>query len=247
MRLDKLITYVIAILAVLIFGIAGTYILGQNGGFNVKITSLLDAAYFTIVTMSTIGYGDIYPVSNTAKIFVIILIIVGIGAFFTTIVALSGEFMNDRIAVLSGGVNRFEKRMLDKHVILIGSDTTNMYLSEKLAEKGERFIVVTIDPAIAERLKRQGYRAYVADATSDVEMKEFELAKAKAVVIDIKDSSRAIYALLVAKELATSAKIVVVAPTKDAEHHLRNIAGGKALIVNPSDIAASKISESIFK
>jgi Trk K+ transport system NAD-binding subunit len=80
-------------------------------------------------------------------------------------------------------------------------------------------------------------------------MKEFEPKKAKAIVIDIKDSSRAIYALLVAKELAGtgSTKIVVVAATQEGEHHLRNIAAGKAVIVNPSDIAASTINESIFK
>jgi len=247
MRITEVITYSAAVMAVLAFGIIGTYLIGQSGGFNVKINSLLDAVYFTVVTVSTIGYGDIYPVSATAKIFVIILIIFGIGVFFSTIVAVSGEFMNDRIEIFTGRVNRFEKRLLNKHVILIGSDVTNLYLAEKLAEKGERFIIITSDPTNADHLKRLGYRAYIADATSDDEMEEFELKKAKAIVIDVKDSSRAIYALLVAKDLASSVKIVVVAPTKDAEHHLRNIAAGKAVIINPADIAASTISDSIFK
>lgn len=247
MKLTEIVIYATVIILVLAFGIAGTYIIGQHGGFNVKINTLLDAAYFTIVTMSTVGYGDIYPVSATAKLFVMMLIIVGIGIFFGVIIAISGEFMNDRIAMFTGRVNRFEKRMLNKHVILIGSDTTNMYLAEKLAEKGERFIVITNEPEKADHLKRLGYTTYVADSTSDVEMNEFEPKKAKAIVIDVKDSSRAIYALLVAKELAGPAKIVVVAPTRDAEHHLRNIAGGKAVIVNPADIAASTISNSIFK
>ncbi len=247
MRLTEIIIYVSAIMLVLIFGIAGTYILGQHGGFNVKISNLLDAAYFTIVTMSTVGYGDIYPVSESAKLFVMALIVVGIGIFFGVIIALSGEFMNDRIEVLTGGVNRFEKRMLNKHVILIGSDVTNLYLAEKLADKEERFIIITSEQANAEHLKRLGYKAYVADCTSEVEMNEFAPKKAKAIVIDVKDSSRAIYALLVAKEVAGSTKIVVVAPSKDSEHHLRNIASGKAVIVNPADIAASTISNSIFK
>ena len=78
-------------------------------------------------------------------------------------------------------------------------------------------------------------------------MNEFEPKKAKAIVIDIKDSSRAIYSLLVAKDIAGSTKIVVVAPSQAAEHHLRNIAAGKAVIVNPADIAATTISNSIFK
>ena len=91
--------------------------------------------YFTIVTMSTIGYGDIYPVSAMAKVFVIILILVGIGVFFSTIVAVSGEFMNDRIEIFTGRVSKFEKRLLEKHVILVGSEMTNLYLAEKLTEK----------------------------------------------------------------------------------------------------------------
>ena len=148
---------------------------------------------------------------------------------------------------LAERVSSFEKRRLNKHIILIGSDTTNMYLAEKLTEKGEKFIIITSDPVRAESLKRMGYTAYVADSTSSAEMSEFEPKKAKAIIIDISDSSREIYALLVAKEVAGNCKIVVIAATKDVEHHLRNIAGGKATIVNPSDIAASTITSSIFK
>ncbi|MDE1768073.1 MAG: NAD-binding protein [Candidatus Micrarchaeota archaeon] len=245
--LTEIAAYVSALLTVLIFGIVGTYILGQHGGFNVRINSILDAAYFTIVTMSTIGYGDIYPVTPTAKVFVIVLVIGGLGIFLGSVAAITGEFMNRRIENLSGRLGSFEKRLMNKHIILIGSNTTNTYLAEKLSERNEKFIMITNDPTTSEHLKRLGYRAYVADSTSVVDMKEFEPSKAKALVIDLKDSSRAIYALLVAKELAGSSKIVVIAPTKDAEHHLRNIAAGRALVVNPADIAAKTISESIFK
>ena len=246
MKLMGIMIYLISLLAVLVFGIMGTYVLGQHGGFDVKITGWVDAAYFTVVTVSTLG-GDIYPVTTTAKIFVMVLIIVGLGVFFSAIVAIAGEFMNERIEMLTGRVSTFEKRSLNKHVILIGSGTTNLFLAEKLSDKNERFIVITNDPSNAEHMKKLGYRAYVADSTSDADLREFEPQRAKAIVIDLKDSSRTIYALLVAKELATNAKIVVVAPTKAAEHHLRNIAAGKAMIVNPADIAAGTISDSIFK
>ena len=247
MNFGRIYAYLTALAGVVAFGILGTLYFGQRGGFNVPISGIVEAAYFTTATMSTVGYGDIYPVSTSARIFVILLIIVGIGIFFGTIVAIFSDFMETRIENLTGRTSAFEKRAFNKHIILVGSNTTNMYLAEKLAERNERFIIITNEQEIADRLKKLGYRAYVADSTNEVDMREFEPKKAKAIVIDIEDSSRAIYALLVAKEIAGTAKIVVMAPTKAAEHHLRNIAAGKALVVNPSDIAASTINDTIFK
>ena len=246
-RISEMAAYILASLAILTFGILGTYVLGQHGGFNVPINSFLNATYFTVITLTTVGYGDIYPVTATAKLFVMVLVVTGFGVFLSTVAAVSGEFMTRRIEKLSGRLTSFEKRIMNRHIILIGSGTTNTYLGEKLLERNAKFIIITNDSAKADHLKRLGYKAFVADSTSVTDMKEFELDKAKAVVIDLKDSSRSIYALLVAKELAGDTKIVVISPTKDAEHHLRNIASGRALIVNPADIAANTISESIFK
>jgi voltage-gated potassium channel len=248
MNISRIYAYITAIAAVVVFGILGTLYFGNRGGFNEPITSVIEAAYFTIATVTTVGYGDLYPITNEARLFVIVLIVVGIGIFFGTIVAVFGEFMESRIESITGRMSAFERRALNKHVILEGSNTTNLYLAEKLAEKNERFIIVTADEENVERLQKQGFKAFAADATSEVDMKDFEPKKAKAIVIDMQDSSRAIYALLVAKEMAgQSTKIVVMAPTKTAEHHMRNIAGGKALVVNPSDIAASNVSDTIFK
>ena len=244
---SRIFIYITAIIGVVVFGILGTLYFGGRGGFNVPVDNLVAAAYFTMATMSTVGYGDIYPVTESARLFVIVLIVVGIGVFFGAIVAIFGEFMESRIERISGRMTAFEKRALSKHIILIGSNTTNMYLAEKLQERNERFIIITMEEENAERLKKLGYRAYAADATSEVDMRDFEPSKARAIVIDIEDSSRSIYALLVAKEMAGSAKIIVMAPTKGAEHHLRNIAAGKALVVNPSDIAANTISDTLFK
>ncbi len=245
MKTSEIIGYASALITVLVFGIGGTYFIGLKGGFNTQIT-LIDAIYFTFVTLSTVGYGDIYPVSESAKIFVIVLLIVGIGVFLSTVVAIAGDFMQSRIENITGRISAFERRAFKHHIMLIGSNTTNLYLAEKLLEKKEKFIMITNDTNQAEHLKRLGFKAYVADSTSEVEMREFSPEKAKAIVIDLKDSSRSIYALLVAKEVAGEAKIIIIAPTKSAEHHIRNLVGGKAQVVNPADIAANSISDSIF-
>lgn len=241
------IIYVVAVLVVVLYGIAGTYYLGQNGGFNVPITSLIEAAYFTIATVSTVGYGDIYPVTNEARLFVISLIIIGIGTFFTAAVNLGGEFVNTRVRNLTKRMSLLERRLLNKHIVLIGSGSTNQTLARTLRENGERYVLISSDSAVAEDLKYQGYRAYVSDYTSESSMRSFGIDKARAVIIDLRESSRTVYALLVALDLAKKAKIVVVSPTREAEKRMRHLAGGRATIINPAEIAAHSVAESLAK
>ena len=244
----QVLAYVIAIIAVLLFGTVGTYIISNEyNGFNVRINSVISALFFTVVTISTVGYGDIYPVTKLAQIFVIILIIAGLSVFLSAIAVISGEFMNERISKIEGRLSSFEKRFLKNHVVLIGTDTINMHIAEKLKEKNERFIIVTSDKVTADHLNFQGYKAYVVDATSDSDMKEFALDKAKAIVIDMRDGSRAVYSLLLVRDLAKSQKVIVIAPNAEAEHHLKNIAAKGTVIVNPSELAAKVVSDNLFR
>jgi hypothetical protein len=59
--------------------------IGTTGFMILEKLSFLDALYFTIVTISTVGYGDIHPTNVASKAFGIVLIIIGIGTFFTII------------------------------------------------------------------------------------------------------------------------------------------------------------------
>ena len=243
----KVFAYVLVLSAVLAFGIVGSYVIGSSGGFNQQINNLLDALYFTVITLATIGYGDVYPVTPIAKIFVIILVVVGLGTFVSAITAFSGEFVNRRIERISGRISSFERRALNKHMVLIGDGPTNLYIANKLSEIGERFIMIVKAADSLDRLKKYGYLAFQADLASDGDMKEMNLDKAKAVVIDVADSSTSVYALVSVKELAVNAEIIVVAPNKDAEHHLKIVAGNRAVVINPSTIAGNFINDRLFK
>ena len=90
-----LLTYtqmIVAISFILIFlyGVVGSYILRSQF---VGINSWVDAIYFTIVTYSTVGYGDIYPNTENARLFVMTMIFVGLGAFAAMLTFLVGTFL----------------------------------------------------------------------------------------------------------------------------------------------------------
>ncbi|MDE1851596.1 MAG: NAD-binding protein [Candidatus Micrarchaeota archaeon] len=231
--------YMGTFVAVLVFGTVGTYYIGNHDGFNQPIGSFLNSIYFTIITISTLGYGDIYPVTGEAKVFVMVLIITGVTTFLSTIVLLAGDIMNERIEALTGRLTAFDKRVLNKHIVLIGSNTTNMTLADMFKEKGEKFILISSDKTIVDKMRDNGIRAFVADSISESDMRVFGLDKASGIVIDNRDSSKTVYTLMVVRELAKRVKTVVIAPNRETERHLRNLAGSNATIISPAEIAAS--------
>ncbi len=237
--------YISLIAIVFIAGISGTYIIGHyESGFSVPINSLLEAAYFTVITVSTVGYGDIVPVTAAARIFVIVLVLVGIGVFLSTITFVSSELVIARAESTSGRLSPFEKRLLKNHVILVGGDSVNLRLAEKLKDKNERFIMISNNSEVAAEMRESGYKAYVADETNEDEMVKFEFDKAKSVIIDMLDKSKMAYAILVVRNLAEKSKIVVIAHSKDEEIHIRRMGAGVG-VINPSEMVSNILSQKI--
>lgn len=239
--------YLGAMLAVFFFGIAGTYIISQSGGFSVSNMSLFDAAYFTIVTMSTVGYGEIIPITPIAKLFVMILIVVGLSIFLSIITLVSGEFVNDRMGKISSRLTGAEKSHLNGHVVLVGTDGVNLAIANDLYSKGKKFIVVVSDKVIADRLKLLSYKTYVADATSELDMKQFQVHNADKVILDIRDSTRLVYALLVMRTIAKGTNKIIVIHDREAERHIAELGTLKnEKVVSPNSIAADKIIKNML-
>ena len=244
MEIDKrIIFYIFAIAAVILYGTLGSYFLGQNNNFNVKINSWVDAIYFTVVTISTVGYGDITPVTDIGRIFVVILIISGLSIFLSAITVLSGEFLSARVEKLYSGMGSVNKKKMNKHIVLIGYDSANELISNKLKAQHRNFIIITADKSTAEMLRRKGYPAFLEDYTSKADLEKFNLSKATDIVIDLKDSSKAVYVVLVVKKLAKNTKISVITHTSDAEAHLKDLDIDN--IINPVTIAADILTKDL--
>ncbi len=237
----KTVAYATALAAVLLYGMIGTYVLGQSGNFNVHISSWLQALYFTVVTMSTVGYGDIVPVTKLGMSFVIILIIAGLSIFISAITILSGELLSSRFESVYSGFSNFDRKKLNKHIVLIGYDAINSMLAERLRKIGRNFVIITSDKTVSDLLREKGYRSFVADYTLKSDMDKFALDKADHVVIDLRDSSKSVYVVLVVRKLAKNAELSVVAPTSDAEVHLQDL--GIDHIINPVTIGTDMLSD----
>ncbi len=239
--LPKITPFVIGAVAIIGFGMLGTYLIGQQGGFSSKI-GLIDSLYFTIETISTVGYGDIVPVTPLAKAFVILLIALGVSVVFGAMIGVVGDFVSSRFEELSGHISSAQTKRLRNHTVLIGYNATNRLLAENLKASKRRFIIAVEDADVLEHLRDFGYTAFLTDESSEAEIRELGVERARRVVIDLEERSKSIYTSLIVKGVAgRHTDIVVVNSSLETIKYLHGI--GIKNIVNPAAMAATKIGQ----
>ncbi|AWR94154.1 ion channel [Acidianus brierleyi] len=228
--------------AVVAFGVIGTYFLGNTGhNFNENI-NLINAIYFTIITLSTVGYGDIVPLTPIAKMFVVTLIVFGMGAFLTALTSISSDLASKRILSLTSRLATIEGEMLRGHILLIGSGTVNMAMIEDLKKSKSKYIMIINDITTAEKLSEDGYKVSAINLLSEKEIEKFNPEKAKKIIIDVKDPSDTIYITLILAKIAKDIPTIVIAHTEDLEMRLESVRTIKDItIINPSKLVAKNL------
>ena len=156
-------TQVVAIVSVifaLAYGIAGSYVLRAE--FK-GIESFSDALYFTFVTYSTVGYGDILPDSPNAKIFTISMILIGLSSFVTALTLLVGPVIEARMKGVLNVMKRFQGAT--NHVIVCGYTNVSESVIDELQERQVPYLIVEDRAEFIVHLKEKGNDVLGGDAT----------------------------------------------------------------------------------
>ncbi len=220
-----------ATVLLLIYGVLGSLILGP--GFAPPIVSLPQAMYFTVVTMSTVGYGDILPKSDDARLFVISLIIVGLSVFLTSITAVVGPLVQGRLSRILEPRKRRMKRV--NHFIITGDGALARNTARELLLR-DKAVVVIVDDEDATFGEAE---IVVGDATDLEILRRAGAETAHSVLALSDDDAENAFVILALRELATDAKkIAAVGSRKNLERVRRvqpdmilapNVFGGEVL------------------
>ena len=187
---------------VMSYGVFGAYILGD--AFKPAIHSLSSALYFSVVTMSTVGYGDILPVTDESRLFVVSLIILGITVFATSLSAIVVPAVNNR---LQSALQGEKKRMIRKDHYIIAGDTPLARNSYREL-KGRNLPVVVImghqpdDPIYSPE------ELIIGDSSDTDVLRSAGAEQAVAVLALRADDSENAFVVLAVKEMEGQAKTV---------------------------------------
>lgn len=143
------------------------FLLGTSWFIVVEQWSWVDAAYMTMITLATVGFGEIHPLGDRSRIFTIILIFLGLIAV--------GYIVNRFIeAMISGYFQEIKKlkqyqqqiSRLNNHYIVCGLGRTGQQVAREFLAENIPFVVIDQDPDIIEAAQDQGYICIQGDATS---------------------------------------------------------------------------------
>ncbi len=196
----------------------------------------LDVIYFTMISITTTGYGDIVPVSQEARLFDA-LIVTPIRIFFVLIFIGTAYNLVFRRSWEKWRMERI-RRNLCNHLIIAGSGTSGAEALDELIALGERpQDIVVIDPKAAalERPDSLGCAVIQADATRDKTLQAVHIERARALVVSAGQDDTSILITLTARHLAPSLKISVAVRNEDNELLARQ--AGATTVINPVSFA----------
>ena len=208
--------------------------------------SLLASVYYATVTMSTTGYGDIVPVSDTARLVNTVVITPLRVIFLVILVGTTLEVLTERTR--RNWRNARWRSRVDGHAIVVGYGTKGRSVIATLRESGLPVTsIVVIDPAAAvvAEANAAGLAAVAGDATRRDVLAQAEAARAAQVVIAVNRDDTAVLVALTARQLNPGALIVAAVRERENEPLLRQ--SGADHVVVSSDAAGQLLGISTLR
>jgi voltage-gated potassium channel len=205
-----------------------------------------DAFYMTLITMTTVGYAEIHPLSRTGRIFNSLLIIFGVTTIFIAIGAMTQTIIELEFGDAIG--KRRNKRMIDKlkdHYIICGYGRVGRGAADELQHAGVPFVVVDIDADRVERAMMAGLLAVAADSTRDDVLHQVGIERARGLVAALATDADNLFVLLSAKGLNPKIFVATRAAEEGAEEKMRR--AGADAVYAPYAITGHRLAQSLLR
>ncbi len=200
-----------------------------------------DAIYMTIITITTVGYGEVHPLSHSGRIFSIFLIGGGVGGGLFVLTALVQYVIEGRLRTelwrrqMKGKIAK-----LKDHFILCGYGRVGEEIAHTFTEEGVPFVVVDSRPDNIAMAEEHGYLCLLGDATSDKLLTEAGIEQARGLVAAVGSDADNTYITLSARGLRPDLFIEARASNKEAKTKLKR--AGADRVVSPSSIGARRMA-----
>ena len=223
-----------------------TLCIGTAGFRIIERYPLFDAFYMTLITITTVGYQEIHPLSQAGRIFNSFLIFFGVGAMFIAFGAMTQTIIELELQERFG--KRRKKRMIDQlhdHFIVCGFGRVGRNAAMELQRARKALLVVDRNEQRVERAMRAGMLAVVADATRDDCLREAGVLSARGLIAALPSDAENLFIILSAKTLNPGLTVVTRASEEEAGEKLRR--AGADTVFAPYTMAGQRLAHALVR
>jgi voltage-gated potassium channel len=226
------------ILAMVSIGILG-FIIIEN-------YTLLEAFYMTIITIATVGFQEVRPLSDSGKVFTAFLIITSFGTFAYAISAITkyvveGEFnYYYKFYKVNNTINK-----LSNHVVICGYGRNGKQAATVLQSNHQQFVIIEKNETLVEQVREHGFLCIQGDCTQDEILHKTGISNARALITTLPIDADNLFVVLTARSINPKLTIISRASDDNSDKKLK-IAGANNVIM-PDRIGGAHMASLVIK
>ena len=220
---QRIVRVIILLVAVIAAGTAGYMIIERWPFF--------DALYMTIITISTVGYNELHPLSIAGRVFSSVLIVGGVGVMLYSATALVQYIIEGRFPNIFGRHRMKEKiAMLKNHIILCGYGKVGQEVAKMFADEGTAFVIIDENEGAIAKAIENGYSGLHGEATNDDILEAAGIQKAKGLVAALDSDADNLYLTLSAKAMRPGLFVVARGSSEESETKLKRAGADRVIL-----------------
>ena len=226
--------------------VTGLFLMGTFGYRAVEGAPWWDAFYMTVITITTVGFAEQFPLSQAGEALTAVLLVAGLGIFFFVASEIGRSVMEGELQHFLGRIRRV--RMIERmsgHEIVCGYGRMGRAVVEELRRAGRQVVVVDSRTAQMQELVETGVPTVVGDATLEATLQSANVHKASGLVSCLNDDAHNVYTVLTARTLHPDLSIVARATEEGAERRI--LQAGANRVVNPYHLGGARLAHLVVK
>lgn len=223
------------------FLVLGLLTTGTVGYMIIERWSFLDSLYMVVITLATVGYREVHPLSSTGIVFTMLLIVFGIVTLYYVVRAFSEHILEGKFdANYKARKMRNEIQNLKNHYIVCGFGRVGEKVATELQKDGVQFVIIDIDPAAINLGNDRGLLCLLGDATNEETLLAAGLMNAKGLITALGKDSDNMLTVITARTLRSDLFIIARANHDGASDKLLRVGANRA--VSPYQISAFRMA-----
>jgi voltage-gated potassium channel len=216
-------------------------LIGTLGYSLIEGWNILDSLYMSVITISTVGFEEIHPLSSTGRVFTIFFIIFGVGTTLYAVGAGAQLMLEGQIRSILGRRKMSKKiQEIKDHYIICGYGKVGQQIYSEFSSRQVLCTVVEKNPEVVEKAIKDGVLVIQGDSTLDSVLEEAGIKRAKGLISAVASEADNVVISLSARELNPDIVIVARAETEESEKKLLRAGANRA--ISPHTLGGTRMA-----